>query len=132
MARLYLDEHLGGFRAQLAALSHDVVSAAEHGRRGKPDAWHFREALEQQRVILTWDKGDFEYVHRLWTALMLLGVVSTSHAGILAAAPTAEFIPVEWIPLVDAKLSEPDPLPGRMLIWVATKLDWVEDRSKPA
>ena len=131
MASIYLDEHLDGFGERLRSLGHDVTSAAEQGRRGKSDAWHFREALEQRRTILTWDKGDFEYLHRLWTALTTLGVADPWHSGILAAAPTAEFIPADWIPIVDTKLREDDPLLGRMLIWVGSKREWFEDRSKP-
>jgi hypothetical protein len=131
MVRLYLDEHLGGFAQSLRAFDHDVVTAADEGRQGRTDAWHFREALGERRLILTWNKRDFEYLHRLWTALRTLRVVPGEHPGILTVAASKEFVPSEWIPVAQEKLSTGGPFEGRMWIWVASKRDWDEDAWRP-
>ena len=97
MARVYLDEHLGGFIEEFRRREHDVIAATEEGRRGRTDTWHFREALEDQRIILTWDKRDFEYLHRLWTTLRIMGVVTTGHPGILTKEAPRSFREADWI-----------------------------------
>jgi len=131
VARLSLDEDLGGFASRLQELGHDVVSALQPGRRGRTDAWHFRSALDDRRAILTWNRGDFEYWHRLWTALQTFGIATTSHAGILAAAPSGSFVPADWIPVVHARLGSEEPLEGRMWIWVASAGEWRAHKARP-
>jgi hypothetical protein len=131
MVKLYLDEHLSGFAQRLRSFGHDVVTGADEGRQGRTDAWHFRQALDEGRLILTWDRQDFEYLHRLWTALRTLGVVSGEHPGILTAAASREFVPAEWISVAEEKLSTEGPFEGRMWTWVASKRDWVPDSWHP-
>lgn len=131
MARLYLDEHLGGFSQALEGAGHDVIAATEPGREGRTDSWHFREAIADQRVILTWDKPDFEYLHRLWTTLQILGVVAASHPGILTKEAPRTFREADWIQVALDRLSLFDGFQGHMFVWQQQAGKWVEDKWKP-
>ena len=130
MARLYIDENLAGqLVSDLRDLRHEVAFAGDIGQ-GRTDAWHFREALNQKRVLITLDKGDFRYLHRLWTALRTLAVIEQVHAGILAAVQTREFAHPNWLAALNEKLTVPEDLAGRMSIWHPTS-GWHEDDSRP-
>jgi hypothetical protein len=128
VAGLYLDEHLGDFAATLTADGFDVVFAGEEGRAQREDAWHFREALRDNRAIITLDKRDFSYIHKLWTTLYTLDVVDRPHAGILTAAVDSEFDRQGWLELVRLKLQDPDILRGRMLRWIPAGRRWKEEQ----
>jgi hypothetical protein len=128
MALVYLDEHLGDFSQALTSEGHDVVFAGDAGRTGREDAWHFGEALRTQRAIVTLDKGDFLFIHRLWTTLYTLGVVDAVHAGILTAAVDSEFARDSWLVQVRLKLADPPALAGRMLRWLPAGERWKEEQ----
>lgn len=129
MARLYLDEHMRNFVPLLRDAGHDVLFAVDHGGQRRTDAWHFREALIDQRIVATFDRGDFEYLHRLWTTLQTLGIVATGHAGILAAARVVT--PAEWLPALQERLESPEVLAGRMFAWHPDSGKWYEDAWRP-
>jgi hypothetical protein len=131
MARLYVDENLADLISGLREARHDVVSAIEHGGPGRTDAWHFREALVERRIILTLDKKDFEYFHRLWTTLEILRIVEQGHAGILIAIETKGFAHPDWLPAVQEKLTTPEEVAGRMYRWHPVQERWIEDKWKP-
>ena len=131
MARLYLDENLGGFSQQFRDAGHDVVTADDPGRKGRTDAWHFREAIADQRIILTWDRPDFEYLHRLWTSLQIMGVVSRTHPGILTKKGPRSFREEDWIKLVLERLQTPGDFDGRMFVWQHSNAKWVEHQWRP-
>lgn len=128
MARVYLDEMLGGFARPLSESGHDVVAATDEMRRRQPDAWHFRQALNERRVLLTHDRGDFEYLHSLWTALHILRVVEDQHAGILSVKGPDE---AGWLEAVQERLNAGDPIDGQMLTWIAKRREWQEAKSQP-
>ena len=130
MVRLYIDEQLGDFVLPLTAQGHDVVFAGDVGRAGRTDTWHFREAIDLQRVILTFNRRDFEYLHKLWTSLHILKVIETRHAGILTAAPTKAFKPRDWLPIVQERLSGEIPA-GRLYRWLPGGGEWREDDDRP-
>lgn len=131
MARLYLDEHLGHLRLALKEFGHDVVSATDDDKRGRTDAWHFSQAVDENRTILTWNRGDYEYLHRLWTTLQTLGLVSKGHAGILTRAAPRTYQSNEWLPVASERLASGEPLGGRMLIWHPRTSTWEEDKWRP-
>jgi hypothetical protein len=108
-----------------------VIAATEEGRRGRTDAWHFREALADQRIILTWDKRDFEYLHRLWTTLRIMGVVTRGHLGILTKEAPRSFREADWIQLAVERLETPGDFGGRMFVWHQHTGRWEEDQWKP-
>ena len=128
MTLVYLDEHLGDLASGLNAEGHDVVFAGDSGRTGREDAWHFREALRDGRVIITLDKGDFGFIHKLWTTLYTLGVVDEVHAGVLTAAVDRGFTRESWFVQVRAKLINPTDLTGRMLRWLPAGQRWKEEQ----
>lgn len=131
MARLYLDEHLGGFLDEVRNQGHDAIAATEEGRRGRTDSWHFQEALQASRIILTWNKRDFEYLHRLWTTLRILGLVASDHSGILTKEAPRTLSEVDWLAEVMRKLQTSDVLDGRMLVFHQHTRRWEEDKWKP-
>ena len=132
MARLYLDEDVTGFASRLRDAGHDVTTVPEGDGRSRSDAWQFHKASHEARTIVTWNREDFQYIHRLWTTLRTLGEVTLDHSGILTAqARKATLQPAEWIELVVQKLDLLENLQGRMWIWVHPKLDWVEDKIFP-
>ena len=130
MARLYIDENLIGIVEGLRDSGHDVVSAAEGYRKGKSDAWHFRDALTDQRVILTLDSG-FYYLHGLWTTLATLHVVQAEHAGILTARQEAGFSVSAWLPIVNTRLASGEDLSGSMLTWRTAEAKWDPGIQRP-
>ena len=91
--------------------------------------WHFREALDNQRIMLTLDRG-FYYLHGLWTTLLTLRVVDRGHGGILTAVQTKEFTIPGWLPEIQAMLAMGEALNGRMLTWHTAK-GWGEEIRKP-
>lgn len=131
MALLYVDEQLGDFVSPLTDAGHDVIFAGDVGRGGRTDTWHFREAIDTQRVLLTFNRRDFEYLHKLWTTLHVLGVITTRHAGILTSAPTKTFKPRDWLPVVIDRLSSAAVPRGRLYRWLPRSAEWREDDARP-
>ena len=130
MVRVYLDEHLGDLLDPLRASGHDVTFGGSQGRSGRTDAWHFREAVDDARVLVTLDKGDFEYLHKLWTALRTCHVVDVQHAGILTAAGEPRFSHARWARRLGDKLVE-TALGGRLFKWVQSTGRWHEAQARP-
>lgn len=129
MARLWVDENLGFFVLPLRDDGHDVLDARETGV-GRSDASHFREAVRDQRIILTLD-SDFYYLHGLWMTLVTLDVVHTEHRGILTALQTKEFTIPGWLPVIEEKLASGEDLSGRMLTWHTGEAKWDPDIRPP-
>ncbi len=130
MARLYIDENLAGqFVSDLQERRHDVIFAGDVGE-GRTDAWHFKEAHLAERILVTLDRTDYQYFHRLWTTLNVMRIVEQSHAGILVAIQTKRFSHSGWLEALDSKLANPDELRGRMSRWHPTQ-GWHEDDWKP-
>jgi predicted nuclease of predicted toxin-antitoxin system len=65
--KLLLDEHLSPDIAEaLRTRGHDVVSVLEIGLEGKSDQVIWRRAIVEGRVVVTYDKGDFLGLYRLF------------------------------------------------------------------
>ncbi len=131
MARLYVDENLLGVVEPLRQAGHDVLSAGDSERRSKSDAWHFREALEAARVLLTLDKRDYTYFHRLWTTLQVLKIVDHGHGGILVAVQAGGFTQDGWLGPLGDKLMTPEDIAGRLFRWLPAQNKWEEDAWRP-
>lgn len=129
MARVYVDEQLGNFVTPLQQAGHDVVFAGDTGRSGRTDAWHFREALEQQRVLVTYNRRDFEYLHQLWTSLRTLRVVQASHSGVLTCASEKDYTPTDWLPELVARLRT-TVARGHLLRWIPMNQVWRVDQTR--
>lgn len=130
MARLYVDENLAGnFVSELRGKGHNVVFAGDAGE-GRTDAWHFQTALRDERIMLTLDRRDYQYFHRLWTTLKIMHVVEQGHAGILVAVQTKGFSHADWLQALEPKLAAPEELRGRMSRWHPIQ-GWHEDDWKP-
>jgi len=79
--RLYLDEDTSDadLLEALRIRGMDVIAAAPSGRGGLHDDDQLRWATEQQRVLYSFNRGDFCRIH---SAMMRAG---ESHAGIILA-----------------------------------------------
>jgi predicted nuclease of predicted toxin-antitoxin system len=65
--KLYLDDDIAGHRLvqTLRQAGHDVRTPADAGLPGASDSVHFRRAVQEGRVILSRNYGDFENLHHL-------------------------------------------------------------------
>jgi len=74
MARFYADENFSlRVVERLRALGHDVLTVQEAGEAGGDDARVLSYAAGAGRIVLTFDRRDFERLHR----------ASIAHAGIV-------------------------------------------------
>ncbi|MEX2226396.1 MAG: DUF5615 family PIN-like protein [Dehalococcoidia bacterium] len=130
MARLYIDENVGNFASPLRAQGLDVLSVVEDSnRRSRTDAWHFREAVDQRRILITFNRRDFDYLHKLWTTLHALRLVDEPHPGILTATPARNLTPETWLPNLIDRLGS-DVIPGRLLRWNPGSGKWQTDQRR--
>jgi predicted nuclease of predicted toxin-antitoxin system len=75
MARFYADENLDyPVTERLRALGHDVLTVQESGEQGGDDARVLAYATAASRIVLTFDRRDFERLHR----------TNSGHAGIVS------------------------------------------------
>jgi len=128
MANLYLDEDLANFAQPLLDVGHRSVLARDVGL-GRTDAWHLATASRQQRILVTFNKNDYRYLHRLWTSLRIFGLFSRKHTGILTA--TAQLEPNVWVQAIDDLLQSGQPTQERMWLWYPSKEEWREDDWRP-
>jgi predicted nuclease of predicted toxin-antitoxin system len=65
--RLYLDDDAADplLARLLRNAGHDVCLPVEIGRSGSHDAVHLRHALREQRVLLSYNHDDFQFLHEL-------------------------------------------------------------------
>ena len=78
---IYLDEDV--YQAVALGLrrrGYDVLTTAEAGRRACHDEDQLRFAAEQQRILITFNRGHFARLHGEWTAS------GRHHAGIIVSA----------------------------------------------
>ncbi len=75
MGRLYADENFDyPVTQRLRALGHDVLTVQDAGEAGGDDAQVLAYATAANRIVLTYDRRDFERLHR----------VNAGHAGIVS------------------------------------------------
>jgi hypothetical protein len=128
MANFYLDEDLLNFVEPLRLAGHNIVHARDVGP-GRTDTWHLAAASRQQRIFVTFNDRDYRYLHRLWTSLRVLGLLSRKHSGILSV--TAQLEPSAWVPAIASFFDEGKPVHERMWTWHPAIPEWREDRWKP-
>jgi hypothetical protein len=80
--RLYLDEDAqrGGLVRALRWRGIDVMTADEAGMRERDDSDHLTYAITQNRVLYSFNIGDFNALHTAYTA------AGRNHAGIILAS----------------------------------------------
>lgn len=84
MARLYADENFPQpIIMELRRLGHDVRTTQEAGRAGQktPDEAVLADAIIENRTVLTHNRKDFIYLHR----------VQPNHAGIIVCTADLDF-----------------------------------------
>jgi len=81
MARCYADENFDyPITERLRALGHDVLTVQEAGEQGGDDAHVLAYATATGRTVLTFDRRDFERLHR----------TNSTHAGIVSCTWDAD------------------------------------------
>ena len=128
--RLYLDEDVSAAVAAGLANRHDVVHVTASDYRGKSDAWHFRRAAEDARIIVTGNHHDFRFLHRIWVSLQFFAVVTDRHPGILSATHAPRRAQA-WLDALLSRLDMPEDLSGKLLVWNAASSEWREDAWRP-
>ena len=86
--RVFTDEHLfAELAAALRARAYDAESCQEAGRAGQglTDEQQLEYAASRDRAILTFDRGDFVHLDRLWKRH------DREHAGIIVTRPVDDF-----------------------------------------
>jgi len=113
--RLYLDEdaqRLDLIQA-LRARQVDVETASEANLLGQPDDVHLTYATEQNRVIFTFNRGDFFHLHTEWVA------GEQHHAGIIVSDQLGTGVVMRrLLRLIDAKSA------GDMRDWLEFLNNW--------
>jgi hypothetical protein len=123
MAHFYLDENIPvDLAAVLTRFSHDVVHAYDWGNLSISDPQHLSIAADAGRILITYNRRDFEVLHQFWTALNAWGILERSHAGILA--PWGQVTPDLWANLVHDFVSQGQSLNNQMWVWWRQQGDW--------
>ncbi len=103
MARFYADENFSYRVAEvLRLLGHDVLTVQEAGERGGADARVLAYATAAARAVLTFDRRDFERLHR----------ASAVHGGIVSCTWDA---PDVLAARIDRAAAAAGPLAGKHL-----------------
>jgi predicted nuclease of predicted toxin-antitoxin system len=103
MARFYADENFSyGVIKRLRALGHDVLTVQEAGERGGDDARVLAYAASAGRAVLTFDRRDFERLHR----------ADPAHSGIVSCTGDD---PDALAARIDHTVTAAGPLAGRHL-----------------
>ena len=123
MARFYLDEDIDPeVGSILERYTHDVVHAYDLGNRSVPDPQHLLVAAEAQRILVTFNRRDFQTLHQFWTALNIWGNLDRRHAGILTAWGQINAEP--WADLLHAFANWAPELGNEMWGWNIQQQDW--------
>jgi hypothetical protein len=81
MARFYADENFDyPVTERLRVLGHDVLTVQEAGEQGGDDARVLAYATSLDRIVLTFDRRDFQRLHR----------TNPAHAGIVSCTWDAD------------------------------------------
>ena len=116
MARLYLDEDIDPEVGRiLERNAHNVIHAYDLGNRSVPDPQHLQLASRANRILVTFNRRDFQALHQFWTALNIWGVLDGSHSGILTTWGQIEAAP--WANLIHTFLSGTRGLDNEMWGW---------------
>lgn len=124
MARFYLDEDIDPeVGSILERHTHDAVHAYDLGNRSVPDPQHLLVAAEAQRVLVTFNRRDFQTLHQFWTALNVWGNLDRRHNGILTAWGQIDAVP--WANLLHTFVSGRTNLTNQMWGWNIQQQDWL-------
>jgi len=130
MGRVYLDEGLSSITdTRLTRLGEDVVDARSIVRHGTSDHHHLAVATLLNRVLVTYNRADFELLHnawRDWSARFGRPPLAT-HAGILVVPQPPVMIPNIAADLIHSFLNDQTTgsLANRLYVWTVED-DWDE------
>ena len=123
MALIYLDEDVSRECGEIMfGHGHNVVRAREIGHHSMPDTDHLRYAAESGRILVTYNRSDYEALHRLWLALNSWGVMARSHSGILTT--WGQIPAVTWANLVNDFLAQNSITENLMWRWRRQQQEW--------
>lgn len=134
MARVYLDEGVSSITdTRLVRLGDDVVDARSIVRHGTSDHHHLAVATLLNRVLVTYNRDDFELLHNAWRDwLDRFGHQPSAHGGILVVPQPPAMLPDIAADLIHSFLNDPDigPLANRLFI-LAIDDGWEEISPAP-
>ncbi len=123
MARFYLDENIDtAVGRTLARSGHDVVHAYDLGNRSTPDSQHLWVAANDGRVLITFNRRDFEQLHRFWLALNTWEIFNRVHAGIITS--WGKIPRDQWADLVHEFVRPSQNLDNQMWEWRPRQQEW--------
>lgn len=123
MARFYLDENISRDAEHLLTrYGHDALHSVDLGHRAMPDPQHLFAAADDNRILLTFNRRDFELLHQFWTSLNAWGNLDRPHSGILTAV--GEINDLQWANLVHAFVRQRQNLDNQMWEWRRQQQEW--------
>ena len=116
MADVYFDEDVWlALAADFRAHNHDVATYRDYGLTRASDALHHLTATQQQRVLITFNREDYELLHDAWHYWTAAWNTSNQHSGIIVADQTVPR-PVHAVS-IHSLLSSDLPLANRLYEW---------------
>jgi hypothetical protein len=122
MGQVYLDEGLSSITdARLGRLGDDVVDARSIVRHSTSDHHHLAVATLLNRVLVTYNRTDFELLHHAWRDWFdRFGQPPlAAHGGILVVPQPPALIPDLAADLIHSLVNDPatGPLANRLFVW---------------
>jgi hypothetical protein len=128
MAHFYLDEDPPlAMAVLLNALGHDVLTTQVAGNKGRHDPRQIAFAVQQERILITSNREDFEMLHEawiVWSSLWGSSAVMT-HPGILIVPSGSTVDAGQVAQAIDELVRQGEELPNRLFRWRQT-IGWQE------
>lgn len=128
--RIYADEDISAEIVRGLREYYDVSYVNETAYRSRSDAWHFNQAGEDGRVLVTCNHKDFQRLHQIWVSVLHFGIQLRRHPGILTTSQTPRNSS-DWLTALHRQLVLNEDLSGRILLWIAHNDSWREDDWRP-
>jgi hypothetical protein len=89
-----------------------------------PDTDHLSFAAETGRILITYNRSDYEALHLLWLALNSWGIMDRGHSGILTT--WGQIPSVTWATLINDFLAQNSVTENLMWRWRRQQQEWEE------
>jgi len=127
LARLYIDANLGREVVRLLnRAGHETTYAIDLGYPDERDRFHLKQASAGAMALVTLNRNDFRFLHRLWSSLFDWEVLPVNHAGIVTASREPD--PAVWVAAIDELIRGGIDLPGQLFTWEVETGIWYRDK----
>ncbi len=118
MADFYADQNISlDLIALLRGRGHTAITARDLGLERARDDEHLLVAAERGRMLLTYNRDDFELLHDAWRRWSRAWQVTAAHAGILIAPHPPHRSVAEAAREIDSLLASGYPLANELYRW---------------